>query len=135
MEPNVRYQVIGRIQATFNSILPFVSRTGWNSDSRESCAEGIYTLLAISQSEVNSLAKGAGVIGLILMIIILVIIAGALFPTVNDSVTDMTNATHDDYVGADSAGLVGLIPLLYWVLVVVVVIGAVMGAIKFGSLG
>ena len=81
------------------------------------------------------MAKGAGVIGLILMIIILVIIAGALFPTVKNDVDDMTNATHDDYVGADSAGLVGLIPLLYWVLVVVVVIGAVMGAIKFGNLG
>lgn len=81
------------------------------------------------------MAKNGGVIGLILGIIILVIIAGALFPTVNDAVTNMTNTTHDDYVGADSAGLVSLIPLLYWVLVIVVVIGAVMGAIKFGDLG
>lgn len=72
-------------------------------------------------------------VALVLMILIIVVIAAALFSTVNDSVTDMTNATHDDYVGADSAGLVSLIPLLYWILIVVVIVGAVMGVLKYSG--
>ena len=89
---------------------------------------------AISNLEVNSIADIAkGTIGLILGIMILVLIAGALFPTINESVDNMTNSSHDDYVGADSAGLVSLIPLLYWILVIVVVIGAVLVALKTGG--
>ena len=72
-------------------------------------------------------------VGLVLMILIIVVIAAALFGTVNDSVTDMTNTTHDDYVGATSAGLVSLIPILYWILVIVVIVGAVMGVLKYAG--
>ena len=83
----------------------------------------------------NSIAENMAskAVGLVLMILIIVVIAAALYPTVGDAVDNMTNESHDDYVGAASAGLVSIIPILYWVLVVVVIIGAVMGVLKFAG--
>lgn len=124
-----------RIQAKSRAHLPAFRLTVRKTGSTNALTAGISTPLAILGLEVNSIAENMAskAVGLVLMILIIVVIAAALYPTVGDAVDNMTNATHDDYVGAASAGLVAIIPILYWVLVVVVIIGAVMGVLKFAG--
>lgn len=57
-------------------------------------------------------------------IVILVVVAAVLYPLVNDEVTDLTNSTGADYVGDSASGIVSLVPIFYWLMVSLVVIGA-----------
>jgi hypothetical protein len=66
----------------------------------------------------------------LLGMVIFVLIAAVVYPLVGDRVTDLTNATGEDYVGEDSATLVSMIPLFYWLAILLCVIGVAIVAIK-----
>lgn len=68
--------------------------------------------------------------GLLISVVIFVVIAAVLFPMLGDRVDNLTNASHEDYVGADSADIVSMIPLFYWLAVALTVIGIAIYAIK-----
>ena len=68
--------------------------------------------------------------GLLIMVVIFVVIAAVIYPMLGDRVDNLTNASHEDYVGADSADIVGMIPLFYWLAVALTVIGVAIVAIK-----
>jgi len=72
-------------------------------------------------------SEGAG-----LGIVILIVVAAALYPLVGDSVDNLTNDSplNEDYVGDDTAGVVGMIPLFYWLGIALVTIGVAIVAIK-----
>lgn len=62
--------------------------------------------------------------------VVLIVIAVVLYPLIGDSVTDLTDNTSANYVGAQSAPIVGLIPIFYWLAVALVVIGIAVISIK-----
>lgn len=68
----------------------------------------------------------------LVMILVLVLVAAVLFPTINTQVTNLTDdgAGNDNYVGDDAAGIVSLIPIFYWLLVGLTVIFAAVGTAK-----
>jgi len=72
--------------------------------------------------------KASSIIG----IVILVIIAAVLFPLVNGQVADLTNESSENYVGDSTAGIVSLVPIFYWLLVALVIIGAAMVGLPGG---
>ena len=74
--------------------------------------------------------SGAVNTAILLGMVIFVLIAAVVYPLVGDRVNDLTNATSEDYVGEDSASLVGMIPLFYWLAILLVVIGTAIAAIK-----
>lgn len=63
-------------------------------------------------------------------IVVFILVAAVVYPIIGGQITNMTNATHDDYVGADSSALVSMIPLFYWLAVLLAVIGFALVAIK-----
>jgi len=63
-------------------------------------------------------------------IVVLVVVAAVLFPLVNTQIQDLTCSTGVNYVGDSAAGIVGLVPIFYWLLVALVVIGAAIVGIK-----
>ena len=69
-------------------------------------------------------------ITMLLGIVILIVVAAALYPLVGDSVDNLTNSSHEDYVGADTEAVVGMIPLFYWLGIALVTIGVAIVAIK-----
>jgi len=71
-------------------------------------------------------------ITMLLGIVILIVVAAALYPLVGDSVDNLTNDSplNEDYVGDDTAGVVGMIPLFYWLGIALVTIGVAIVAIK-----
>lgn len=69
-------------------------------------------------------------ITMLLGVVILIVVAAALYPLVGDRVADLTNSSHDDYVGADTEAIVSMIPLFYWLGVALVTIGVAIVAIK-----
>ena len=69
-------------------------------------------------------------ITMLLGVVILIVVAAALYPLVGDSVDNLTNASHEDYVGTETESIVGMIPLFYWLGVVLVTIGVAIVAIK-----
>ena len=74
--------------------------------------------------------SGAVNTAMLLGMVVFVLIAAVVYPLVGNRVADLTNATGDDYVGADSADLVSMIPLFYWLAILLVVIGIAIVAIK-----
>jgi len=74
--------------------------------------------------------SGAVNTAILLGMVIFVLIAAVVYPLVGDRVGDLTNASSEDYVGEDSASLVGMIPLFYWLAILLVVIGTAIAAIK-----
>jgi hypothetical protein len=68
--------------------------------------------------------------GMLVSVVILVVIAAVVYPLLGDRVDNLTNESHDDYVGADSEGIVAMIPLFYWLAVALTVIGVAIIAIK-----
>ena len=68
--------------------------------------------------------------GGLIMLVVFVLIAVVVYPLISGQIDNATNDTHDDYVGADSADLVSMIPLFYWLSVLLVVIGFAIVAIK-----
>jgi len=89
--------------------------------------------LPISDEYMSHLNKdriGAVNTAILLGMVIFVLIAAVVYPLVGDRVNDLTNATSEDYVGEDSASLVGMIPLFYWLAILLVVIGTAIAAIK-----
>lgn len=69
-------------------------------------------------------------VGTLLGIVILVVIAAVLFPLVNGQVADLTNASSENYVGASTEPIVEMVPIFYWLLVALVVIGAAVVALR-----
>ena len=63
-------------------------------------------------------------------IVVLVVVAAVLFPLVNTQIQDLTCSTGANYVGDAASGIVGLVPIFYWLLVALVVIGAAIVGIK-----
>ena len=74
--------------------------------------------------------EGVAPTGLLIGMVVFVVIAFALYPLVGGYVSDFTNASSDNYVGADSAGIVGMVPIFYWLGVALTVIGVALYAIK-----
>ena len=74
-------------------------------------------------------------INTLVMILVLVLVAAVLFPTINTKVTNLTDdgAANDNYVGDDASGIVSLIPVFYWLLVGLTVIFAAVGAVRMGK--
>ena len=66
----------------------------------------------------------------LLGMVIFVLIAAVVYPLVGDRVSSLTNVSSEDYVGEDSASLVGMIPLFYWLAILLCVIGTAIVAIK-----
>jgi len=69
-------------------------------------------------------------ITMLLGVVILIVVAAALYPLVGDKVADLSNASHEDYVGSDVESIVDMIPLFYWLGVALVTIGVAIVAIK-----
>jgi len=72
----------------------------------------------------------AGKIQTLIGIVILVVVAAVLFPLINTQVQDLTDNASANYVGDSAAGIVGLVPIFYWLLVALVVIGAAIVGIR-----
>lgn len=66
-------------------------------------------------------------------IVILVVVAAVLFPLVNTQIADLTNETGENYVGDSTAPIVSLIPLFYWLMIGLVVIGAAVAGLRGGD--
>lgn len=68
----------------------------------------------------------------LVMILVLVLVAAVLFPTINTKVTNLTDdgAGNTNYVGDDAAGIVDLIPVFYWLLVGLTVIFAAVATVR-----
>ena len=81
-------------------------------------------------SHLNKDRTGAVNTAILLGMVIFVLIAAVVYPLVGDRVSGLTNASSEDYVGEDSASLVGMIPLFYWLAILLVVIGTAIAAIK-----
>ena len=74
--------------------------------------------------------RGAVNTAMLLGMVIFILIAAIVYPLVGDRVADLINVSGDDYVGEDSADLVSMIPLFYWLSILLVVIGVAIYAIK-----
>ncbi len=72
-------------------------------------------------------------IGVLIGIVILVVVAAVLFPLVNTQVSDLTNVSSDNYVGSSTAPIVSLIPIFYWLMIGLVVIGAAVVGLRSGA--
>ncbi len=79
--------------------------------------------------EVNTV-EGSQKLTAILFLVILVLVAAVLYPTIGERVADLTNSSHDDYVGADSEAIVAMIPIFYWLAIALVAVGVAVTAIK-----
>ena len=69
-------------------------------------------------------------VGMLLGMVVFVLVAALVYPLIGDRVTTLTDNTSASYVGADSADMVGMIPLFYWLAVALTVIGVAIYAIK-----
>ncbi|OGC92217.1 MAG: hypothetical protein A2W25_11415 [candidate division Zixibacteria bacterium RBG_16_53_22] len=74
--------------------------------------------------------SGAVNTAVLLGMVIFVLIAAVVYPLVGDRVADLTNESSENYVGASEADLVSMIPLFYWLAILLVVIGVAIVAIK-----
>lgn len=68
--------------------------------------------------------------GVLLGMVIFVVIAAVVYPLIGDRVSDLTDANSSNYVGADESDLVSMIPLFYWLAILLVVIGVAIVAIR-----
>jgi hypothetical protein len=71
-------------------------------------------------------------ISTLVMILVMVLVAAVLFPTINTKVTNLTDdgVGNANYVGDDAAGIVALIPVFYWLLVGLTVIFAAVSTVR-----
>jgi amino acid permease len=69
-------------------------------------------------------------IGKLVMILVMVLVAAVLFPTIQTKVTNLTDSTGPNYVGDDASGIVSLIPVFYWLLVGLTVIFAAVAGMR-----
>jgi hypothetical protein len=74
--------------------------------------------------------QGAVNVGLLISMVVFAVIAFALYPLLGGYVDDFTNESGADYVGEDSAGIVSMITIFYWLAIALVVIGVALYAIK-----
>jgi hypothetical protein len=63
------------------------------------------------------------VVPMLISVVIAFVIAAALYGLVQGRVDNMTNVSHEDYVGEDAAGLVSMAPLFYWLAVILTLVG------------
>jgi len=63
-------------------------------------------------------------------VVVLVVVAALLFPLVNTQVQDLTNESNPNYVGDNTAAIVSMIPVFYWLAVVLAVIGIAIAVIR-----
>jgi len=81
-------------------------------------------------SHLNKDRSGAINTAMLLGMVIFVLIAAVVYPLVGDRVADLTNDSSENYVGDSEADLVSMIPLFYWLAILLVVIGVAIVAIK-----
>lgn len=70
-------------------------------------------------------------VGSILITLVLLIVAAAVYPMIGEKVDNLTNSSHEDYVGSDTEGMVSAIPLFFWLGVLLTIIGVAFVAIKY----
>lgn len=75
-------------------------------------------------------SEGAVSMSVLVGMVIFVVVAALLYPLVGSEVGDMTNSTHESYVGEETEAIVGMIPIFYWLAVVLTVIGVALVAIR-----
>lgn len=105
---------------------------GLNADAVRCQVHGVGGWIALAADaglEVNPL-EGSAKLTAILFLVILVLVAAVLYPTVGERVDNMTNASHEDYVGSDSEAIVAMIPIFYWLAIALVAVGVAVTAIK-----
>ena len=73
---------------------------------------------------------GSSVVTLLIGTVIAFVIAAALYPLVGGQVENLTNESHEDYVGDDTAGLVSMAPLFYWLAVILSIISVAIVVLK-----
>lgn len=74
--------------------------------------------------------RAEGKSSVLIGIVVLVIIAAVLFPLVNTQIQDLTDNTSENWVGNSTAPIVAMIPVFYWLMIALVVIGAAVISIK-----
>jgi NADH:ubiquinone oxidoreductase subunit 6 (subunit J) len=63
-------------------------------------------------------------------VVVLVVVAALLFPLINSQVSDLTDETSQNYVGSNTASIVSMIPVFYWLAVALAVIGIAIAVIR-----
>ena len=69
-------------------------------------------------------------LGGLLFVVIYTIIGMAMWPLISGYVANAQNASHASYAGADSVGLVAMLPIFYFLMLVSVPIVAVIVMLK-----
>jgi hypothetical protein len=69
-------------------------------------------------------------IGTLIGVIIFVLVAAVLYPLIGGQVDDLTCETGEAYVGEDSAPLVSMVPIFYWLAVALAVIAVALVSVK-----
>jgi len=76
------------------------------------------------------MSETEGKMGLLIGVVVMVVLGAVLYPLIGDRVSEMTNESDAAYVGDDSAALVGMIPIFYWLAIALTVIGVAVVAIR-----
>jgi NADH:ubiquinone oxidoreductase subunit 6 (subunit J) len=63
-------------------------------------------------------------------VVVLVVVAALLFPLINNQVGNLTDETSNNYVGENTAAIVSMIPVFYWLAVALAVIGIAIAVIR-----
>jgi len=74
--------------------------------------------------------SGAMQMSALIGVVVLVVVAALLFPLINNQVNDLTDESGENYVGSNTAPLVSMIPVFYWLAVVLAVIGIAIATIR-----
>lgn len=69
-------------------------------------------------------------LGGLLFVVIYTVVGMAMWPLIGGYVDNATNESHEDYVGDDSAGLVSMLPIFYFLMLISVPIVAVIVMLK-----
>jgi hypothetical protein len=75
-------------------------------------------------------SAGAISLGGLLFVVIYTVVGMAMWPLIGGYVNDATNESHASYVGDDSAGLVSMLPIFYFLMLISVPIVAVIVMLK-----
>ncbi len=78
-------------------------------------------------------SAGAISLGGLLFVVIYTVVGMAMWPLIGGYVDDATNETHESYVGDDSAGLVSMLPIFYFLMLISVPIVAVIVMLKIAE--
>lgn len=80
--------------------------------------------------EIRKDRQGAISLGGLMFVVLYVVFGLVMWPLMSGYIDNATNASHADYVGADSADLVGIIPVFYFLMLLAVPVVAVIIMLK-----